>query len=536
MNFKKLKWIIVVTIITSLIQTVVHAQKISWGETIKGAKGYEPQIIGEDSTAYYVYSCSQKELIIEKHEKANLKTAYSKKHDVVKNHKLEKAVLTGNKILFFFSNYDKDKKKTQLYCNTYLSNDGTKAELMNVLFSANLESEERSAGRENGTKAVFENEKYDLLTTRDNKKILITHEQYSEKQEKHTRNYLLVDADLKKLVEKKEEISRDEDKTFYTSGSTLDDAGSLYFFKNYHGTGNYKTSLICYDANKAYDSYEYLIDTTKLLIIPGRGELSTSTITFDKAGNMIIVGEFIKHDLLTGYYFVKINTTTKQTIESKLNEFPENFINQFRTTKQIKKGKDAVVPRGFNKIKLIVKEDGGVIGIAEMYTRGELTRRVKQGSFTTVQHVGEFYIYNDIIAINLNADGTMLWANRIPRNQICKYKYVNDIGRDLVYFSHFVTLSNDKLFIGYNDTPSNVSILSDNEKLKRFKHPEGSLLALFTIDLKTGEKEKSQFLDGMNPEVKPEPKSAYQKSQNSDMIIIGSNGKKFKNGVMSFGK
>ena len=535
MSSKKLKLVFALITILSL-QIIVYAQKTNWGEVIKGAKGYEPQIIGEDSVFYYVYSCSQKELIVEKHEKTSLKIAYSKKYDVVKNHKLEKAVLTGNKLLFFFSNYDKDKKKTQLYCNTYLSGDGTKAELMNVLFSADLENEERSAGRENGIKAVFENENYNILTTTDNKRILIRHEQYSEKEEKHTRTYILLATDLKKLVEKKEEISRDEDKTFYTSGMTLDDAGSLYFFKNYFGTGNYKTSLICYDANKAYDSYEYQIDTTRLLIIPGRGELSTSAITFDKAGNMIIVGEFIKHDLLAGYYFVKINTKTKQTIESKLNELSENFINQFRTARQIKKGKDAVIPRAFSKMKLIVKEDGGVIGTTDIYTRGELTRRVKQGSFTINEHVGEYHIYKDIIAINLSADGTMLWANRIPRNQMCKYKYVNTIGRDLVYFSHFVALSNNKLFIAYNDTPANVAVLSDNKRLKRFKHPEGAVLALFTIDLKTGEKEKGQFLDGMDTEVKPEPKSAFQKSQNSDLIIIGSNGKKFKNGVMSFGK
>jgi hypothetical protein len=534
MSSQKTKWIFIVVItISAVIKTAGYAQKINWGGVIKGGKGYEPAIIGEDSTSYYIYSCSQKELIIEKHEKTSLKTVYSKKYDVLKNHQLEKVVLTDTKILFFFSNYEKDKKKTMLYCNAYLSKDGTKAESMNTLFSANLESEERSAGIRHGVKGVYENESYKIITTTDNEKILILHEMYSEKEKKHTRNYLLFNTDLKKIIEKKEEISRDEDKTFDTDGMTLDNAGSLYFFKNYIGTANYKTSLICYDANKAYESYEYIIDTTKLNV-PSNGELFNSAITFDKEGNMLVVGEYIKNRLPAGYFFIKMNTKTKQMVHGRINEFDENFTNQFRTTRQIKKGKNGVIPRTFSTMKLIVKEDGGIIGTTQWYTWGELTKRVKQGSIMTVQHVGEYYIYKDIIAINLSADGKMLWANRIPRNQILKYKYINNIGRDLVYFSHFVALSNDKLFIAYNDKPSNVSIT--NDKLKRFKHPKGSVLALFTIDLATGEKNKSQFADGMDTETKPEPKSAFQKSQNSYMILIGSSGKKFKNGVMSFGK
>lgn len=535
MNFNTLKLIVVVTIL-SLTYTV-NGQKINWGPVINGTKDYTPKIIGEDEHSFYTYSISDKaisdnELIIEKFEKTGSKKLYIKQYAVPKHHKAEMAVLTENKILIFFSFYDKDKKLSEIYYNSYSPADGIKIELMHTVSSVHVEQNEfkdwnNSQGgnsKPRGTIYSYDFDNYNLYKSHDNKKILIAHRWYTEKEEKYTTQYILLDQNLNKIVEKEEVINKSEDQTFYISGMTIDQEGSYYLHKNYN-KGGYRTVLISYDVNKGFEKYEYKIDTG-LLALPANGKIDNSAITFNKNGDIILVGEFLMNEYyLTGCFFIKINPKTKKMIEWKLNKFERKLTDQFLTQKQIKKGKNAVLPGDFRKMHLILKDDGGVIGITDRYTNGQLP-----------DNSGEYFLYGDIMTFNFTPNGTMLWAHRIPRDQSQNYRNPFRPGKELDYFSHFTALSTDKLYIAYNDSPANVLITSDNEDLDRFKMSGKPVIALFTIDLKTGKKDKSQFVEGADLETNPEPKSAFQKSQNSELIILGSNDKIFKYGVMSFGK
>ena len=104
----------------------------------------------------------------------------------------------------------------------------------------------------------------------------------------------MLSSNLDRLIDKNEKVSREVDKTFYTSGKMLDDFGSFYFFKNYSTSQHFKTSLICYDVNNNYNEYEYLIDTTKLHL-PNGDELSSSSITFDPSSYQINTERLLKN-------------------------------------------------------------------------------------------------------------------------------------------------------------------------------------------------------------------------------------------------
>ena len=105
---KNPKLLIVVMTILSFTQTFVYSQKINWGKAIITSKNYSPTIIEEEGNVFYTFTCSGKELILEKFEKGNSNILYSKKYEIPKNNKGEMAVASTNKIMVFFSFYNKE--------------------------------------------------------------------------------------------------------------------------------------------------------------------------------------------------------------------------------------------------------------------------------------------------------------------------------------------------------------------------------------------------------------------------------------------
>lgn len=514
---KNPKMLIVVITVLSFTETFIYSQKINWGQAINQSKDYSPIIMEEDGNVFYTYTCSAKELILEKFEKKNSNILYSKKYEIPKDNKAEIAIASGNKIMVLFSFYNTNKKISEIYCNTYSSADGVNTELNHTIASVQIEKSESA-------------DIYQLYKSFDNKRILITYSVYSEKEDKYTMHYILLDQNLAKLFEKSE-ITDNEVPDI--SGMILDNDGSFYFQK--HSYGDSKTKLVSFDANKLFEEYEYILDSDKLNL-PKNGRLGYSNIAIDKNGDIVMVGQYLKDNTFFGYSFIKINPKTKLIILSKITEFNTKLIDQFLTQRQIKKGKKAIVPSYLSNMQLIAKDDGGIVGITDGAQYIRSTRTTKQGLFTTSVTVNDAVIYYDVMAINFSSDGTLLWANRIPRYQSYSSKRIFASRKDLDYLSYFSALTNNKLYVAYHDKPSNVAITSDNERIYGFRMSGNAVTTLFTIDLKTGQKDKRLFTEGADLETFAEPGTAYQKSQNSDMIILGSKNKKFKYGVMSFPK
>jgi len=528
-----------------IFSSVVFSQKITWGQKFSEKKNYTPVILGELGNSFYTMALVKSKLVIEKFDKSSKKREYQKEVEIPKKQVYEGMVLTDNSFVVFLSYYDKKNDLSVIYANSYSLSDGSIVKKDIDILSVPVEKKRRR-----GTFSVFK--------SKDNKKILLDHEAYYKKQEKYRERFILFGSDLKKLTEKEEATDKSETKSYRVVGMTIDLDGSIYFIKSYDD----KTVFTTYDAKKDFEKWEEKLDLTELGL-PISSAIFNTTFTINKQGDFVLVGYYSKGDdkgttskkgatagstanfsyrrhlSLDGCFYLKIDRKSKEIVEKKVNEFDKSFKDQFLSEKQAAKGKEGEAPAAFGKMNLYTKDDGGIIGVGEIY----MYFYSQSGN-----SAGETHLFLDLVCINLSDKGQLLSANRIPKNQkfawqsFGGYVYHNSTGRwsllftstkALDYMSYFAQLTSDKFYIVYNDNPKNMLLKSDQDRLKMFKKPKKSVLTLYTIDLKTGKKERSTFLDGKDFEITPEPSTAYQKDQNSDLILLGSRGKAFKYGSMA---
>lgn len=512
----RIKCFIALATVLFCIQITSRAQKINWGKAFTTDKNYSPTIIEEEDNFFYTYDYSGKELLLEKFDKKNSLTVYSKKYEIPKRHKFELIAVADKKIIVFFSFYDSKKKSAEIYCNTYSTTDGKSLESNHSIASIPAE-----AGRD------YKNYSYSVYKSSDNKKILITNSVYSREKDEYNMYYILLDDNLAKVFEKTKNTGNEELDIY---GMIVGNDGSFYFQKGL-GSGD---KLVSFDADKSFEEHVYVLDGCNFKLPE---DYNFWNIALNKDGNIVLVRQYHKGWDFLGFYFVCINSKTKQIISSKLNEFDDKLVNQFRTPGQIKKGKKARVPQYFGRMRLMIKEGGDIVGITQGVQYIETkTRTTNQQGFSTYDKIGGAVIYHDVMAVNFSNDGTLTWANRIPRYQSYSSRRWWLPRKNADYLSSFSALTNNKLYIAYHDHLSNVAIKSDNERIKGFRMTKKAVITLFTIDLNTGQKDKRQLKEGADSETFLEPETAYQKSQNSDMIILGSRKTKFKYGIMSFTK
>lgn len=514
------RYLFTLILILSCVQATVYAQKISWGKAFAADKSYSPIIIEEEGDFFYTYDYSSKELLLEKFDKKNSSAVYSKKYEIPKRHEFELIAVADKKVIVFFSFYDSKKSSAEIYCNTYSTTDGVILESNHTISSVPSEDNRDYNGYS-----------FSVYKSDDNKWILVTNRLYTKKEDVNKTYFILLNEKLSKIFEKTENTGKDR---LILDDMIIGNDGSCYFQKTI--TGGDGTKLVSLDADKSFKEYEYGLDEAKLKV-PQNASIRFPNIALNKKGELVLVSQYVKDRVFSGYFFVSIDTKTKKIVSSKINEFDDKLVNQFRTEREIEKGKKTKVPEYFTNIHFIAKEDGGMIGITGGVQRIiTQTRTTNQQGFSSYDQIGDAVIYHNVMALNFSSDGTLLWANRIPRYQSYSSRRWWAPRKNADYLSSFSVLTNDKLYIAYHDHLSNLALKSDSERVKGFRMSKKAVVELFTIDLKTGQKDKRQFTEGADAETFLEPAKAFQKSQNSDMIILGSKKTKFKFGVMSFAK
>ena len=126
------------------------------------------------------------------------------------------------------------------------------------------------------------------------------------------------------------------------------------------------------------------------------------------------------------------------------------------------------------------------------------------------------YHYNDIIVVKVLEDGSIEWAEKIPKVQIS----TNDSG---FYSSYNLSVVRDKLYFVFNDNPKNLTNQGDG-KLKNYLLNKESLVVLVTMNQK-GEQVKEALFDAREAEVYIRPKVGKQTGF-SETILFGQKKKK----------
>lgn len=126
-----------------------------------------------------------------------------------------------------------------------------------------------------------------------------------------------------------------------------------------------------------------------------------------------------------------------------------------KTMKKAEKGGDVEL-YDYNLRDIVLKEDGGAVLVAEQFFV-----RIMAHTYTDangVMHTNTYkkYFFNDIIVVNVDEQGEIMWANKIPKRQAT----VDDGG----YFSSYtMAVVKDKLYFVFNDNPKNLSAYKEGK-------------------------------------------------------------------------
>jgi hypothetical protein len=165
---------------------------------------------------------------------------------------------------------------------------------------------------------------------------------------------------------------------------------------------------------------------------------------------------------------------------------------------------------GYDLDRLVLREDGGAILVAEQYFVNVVTTYSGGSNGASTPVTTYYYNYNHLVIININPDGSIQWANKISKRQITS----NDGG---FYSSYTFSVVKDKMYFIFNDNPKNLQNKA-NDKLYNFAL-KGGVVVLVEMD-KHGNMQKQALFNAREAEVITRPKVCEQVSAN-DVVIFG---------------
>ena len=327
-----------------------------------------------------------------------------------------------------------------------------------------------------------------------------------------------------------------DDKYFSVEEYQVDNDGNVYILGlNYKP--QYFFTILEYSAS-GEGFQEYPIKTNEKLI-------TDLTFRVDDDGNLVCSGFYSDFDLnqIKGTYFFRLDTQTKQVFNKSLKEFDFSFRSENLTSRQLQKAKRSKKSRqkiGLNSYsldKLILRSDGGALLIAEQYFVEEYQRPMNGGFYNPGYYPNSYgrsysteyyYHYNDIIIVNIQPNGDIEWATRIPKQQFS----INDDG---YYLSYAVSIVRDKIYFIYNDSEDNYN--QNNRISQTFEFKGGSKRSLIAVAeiSRDGSLEIFPLFKNRDADIITRPKMCKQVGK-KNMIIYGEKGKTFRFGSVEFNK
>jgi hypothetical protein len=223
---------------------------------------------------------------------------------------------------------------------------------------------------------------------------------------------------------------------------------------------------------------------------------------------------------IKGTFFLTLDAGSKRKKKENLKEFTVDFLSEFMSEKKAEKGTELYE---YDLDRLILREDGGAILVAEQYFVNVVTTYMGGANGMRTPNTTYYYNYNHLVVININPDGSIQWANKIPKRQITS----NDGG---FYSSYTFSNVRDKMYFIFNDHPKNLDNTA-SDKLYNFSL-KGGVVVLVEMDSK-GNMKKQALFNAREAEVITRPKVCEQVSQN-EVVIFGQKKKTHKFARLTF--
>lgn len=520
--------LVALTILTcySFAQSKTEKAKITWGEEFKvSKKNVLSDILGSDESGFYALRTEirWKGGLIFEHYNREMNLTQSVEFKLDKGHFLVEVLFLNDEFKILSSKIDKDEKVNVLYVQTLDKKSfGTKGSMKQIASIDYSDFNKRNSGS------------FSYIISRNKSKILIYYALPYEKKTSDNVGMAVFDTDFNMLWEKIADLPYEEE-LFDVTDFDITDKGEVYMLSKLYKDKAKNT-------RKGKPNYDFLVlnytrSSTKArefnVQIEGK-YLTDMSITVNENNDIICAGFYSENGTYSveGSYFLKINGKTKSIETRNFEKFGIDFITQNLTEKQEKKAKKRESKGKSNELyrydldKIILKEDGGAILVGEQYFVREHTTTVSNGNGGVSTRTTYHYYYNDIIVINFDAKGEMIWTEKIAKRQ----HTVNDNG---YYSSYVLSVVDDRLFFIFNDHPKNLLELKGN-KLSNFRGGKNSMVVLVEVD-SDGRQVKEALYSTKDEATFTRPKVCKQ-INNNELILFAIRRKSNKFGLVEFQK
>ncbi|MEM6807072.1 MAG: hypothetical protein AAF696_37065 [Bacteroidota bacterium] len=474
----------------------LYAQEVNidWGEKVE-LKEKVFEILGENSEGIYSIGGKGKKFFLENfdsqtYEKKFSKEIIIKEEDGLKT-QLAKMLLLDENLIMLTYVLDKSAKEARVYGYLLDKNGKARSKRVNILTSS-FEKKSRSGYQ-------------DIRISRDRSKLLVCNQRYFKKpDERYKIDLTLFSADLEPIKSASSEIALNDDIEIEISNFFVENDGSFHMAVSEKDRvkGEYITRKFWIYSYMPFNGFE-----EQKIPIELDGKTATSiALTSDLEGNLIgagFYGENYKSGLgrrdgLAGSYFIKIDPTTNEVLNSSMQEFPTQFTAKVLKEKKAAKGK--LIPNFFYPLEIIGKSDGGAVMVSEYYLAVEGTNG------RTITHY-----HGPLAIVDIDREGEINWVKAVPKNQVYVESRVVLVGflgplslsfaytpssaeLQTVYHSALFGVNKDKLYVLYNDNPKNEEIehFRDTKPLRGYL---GSVPVVIEIDA-AGNMEKALLEDG----------------------------------------
>ncbi|HSD13867.1 MAG TPA: hypothetical protein VLB74_04395, partial [Flavobacterium sp.] len=387
-----------------------------------------------------------KEILIQKFDSEKPSFIKEKKYEKYfpKNYSFEQVMEVNGKYYFFYSSWDGDNDKEQLFA--------TEIDFAAGEFTGSpklvLQVDGKIAGSAVSSSWGFSfsvQDKFDLFQSRDKKNVLV---QYRRKPEVKgdTRSYDIIglftyDGGLNKISDNEVTMPYTE-RRMNNLDYQLDNNGNLYLLtKVFHDDSNDdKKKRKDTEANYHIELFTIKAGSDKIGIskFENKDKFINKLWLFDTNKDFLVCGGFYSNgkgdfDDCDGIIAFKIKSDGT-VYDNVSHEIPLEVLNQYETAKTKRKNEkkerngDEAQFSDLDLNELVVNEDGSIVLVGEQYFVITRTSYSPQGGARTYST----YHYCDMLVSKINTDGSLGWMKKIPKNQVgsrgqggMSYKYFN---------------------------------------------------------------------------------------------------------------
>ena len=409
-----------------------------------------------------------------------------------KNYGTEAVLELGGKYYFFFSSWDGDADREQLFSIEIDFAKGEFSGSQKLLFQVDGKiagDKERADGQVSDMwdwMGAVRN-KFDLLPSEDHSKVLI---QYRKKPtvKRDTKSFDIIglfvyDSNLTKLSGSEVTMPYTE-RRMNNLDYQLDNKGNLYMLTKIFHDDSDKDKKRNGDTEANYHLELFVIksgsDKIEISEFPNKDKFINKLWLFDTGKDYLVCAGFYSTsqgdwDDCDGIMGFKVKTDGKMYDEF-YHEIPVEVLNQYETArtarKNEKKERKGDNPQ-FSDLELrdlLIQPDGSVILVGEQHFVLAHTNCNPKGGCNTYYT----YHYCDMLITKINPDGKLSWMKKIPKNQVGKrgkggmsYKYFN---------------ANSSHYFVFLDNVKNVDLPLDQEPKKHSDRQGGYLTAVKIAD------------------------------------------------------